>query len=255
MTFQTLQGGLVFPNFPPVLATVVVASLAEAADRVGFIFRAPKTGTIDQFELHGDPVVMNAASRIRFSFQNVSAGDGFPDGVQDQFRDVAATDFGALEGWKKPHKALTSDGTDTGSKRSVTRGDVLAGVLQFQIFTAGDQFDVYGIAPALPNLAFPYMAHLDFSVSASWVMNVNAPLFGVRYSDGSTPVVAPLIVPDIHIAATVSIDTGTTPDEVGIRFRLPFPVKVGALWGVITNLSGAGDFDLKLYSIPNFRNN
>ena len=142
MTLATVKGGLWIPKPPAVSTTVSFSTflIDAAGERVAFVIRVPKTGTLDKAEFRVGTVAINAASQVRVSFQDISAANGDPDGTQDQFRDIAGSAF-ASNTWMVPG-LMTSDGTDTGVKRSVTQGDLLSVVIEYQTFTAADSVNV-----------------------------------------------------------------------------------------------------------------
>ena len=247
MAFTPFKGGLLIPHLPRVFnGNIGQTTLNAATHKWAGIIRIPKSGTLDQFEFRGNQAGLEAASRVRLSFQDVSLADGFPDGVQDQFRDMAVGDFDAGR-WQKPPGVMTDDGTGGGVKRVVTRGDLIACVIEYDVFVALDVVNVHhaslGTAPST-NFAFPYMVE---DVGAGYVKKVTQPRFGIKYSDGSFAELSPNVLPDIQDGFESTFASDTTPDEIGLRFRLPFPVKVGGAWAGMTSF--ASDADLVLYDL------
>ena len=109
--------------WPPILTCNNVApayssgTLNASADKYAFIVQCPKAGTLDTFEWRTGAVTNNPDNGIRCSFQTVDATTGYPDGVQDQYRDITGTI--SANTWQVPG-LITSDGTDVGTKRTAT---------------------------------------------------------------------------------------------------------------------------------------
>ena len=250
MAFVDIPGGLWIPapfvgrHDDPAPSSDNTFRIDAAGERIAFIFRVPKTGTLDKFEWHSSDSTLNAASVLRLSFQNVDLATGFPDATQDQFRDQSTlTSFG----WNAPG-LMTSDGTDTGTKRSVTVDDLLAAVIEFQTFTAADSvrwrkmvtpYSFQGIFGA-----FPYPASFFASVWATVAETM--PFMALKYSDGTYAQLNDWVLPagtGSTVINTTTFNNGSTPDERGLFFQLPAPVKVGGAWWR-ADLDGNADYVL-----------
>lgn len=245
MSFVTLQGGLILPHFPRADRVVTSLALNAAAEKFALIIRVPKSGTLDQFEFAGNQTTLNGASRVRLSFQNVVVASGDPDGIQDEFRDMAVGDFAAAD-WQKPPGVMTDDGTGGGVKRVVTKGDLLACVIEYDVFTASDDIfaRVYNVLTPRVEFRFPYAS---YDSGAGYVLQDDEPLLALKYSDGSFAEIAPNVLPIFTDTDEIAYNSGSTPDEIGIRFRLPFPVKISAVWVNLSSLPNNAGTDLVLY--------
>lgn len=244
MAYQTIPGpsGLWIPV--PFASSVSApaffpgAILIDASgEKAAFMFHVPQTGTLDKAELHLYNVTLNGASALRISFQDVNLATGFPDGTQDQFRNIT----GISDGWIAPG-LMTSDGTDGGTKRSVTRGDLLAIVLEYQTFTAGDSVQwaaLYSGSPSAPFNIFPAAALF----TASWASYGNFPCVCLKYSDGSYVGIADCCIP-VSALNTNTYNSGSTPDERALYFQFPAKVKVMGAW---VRCDIDGDADVVLY--------
>ena len=175
---RLLGGGSWFPNttffgaLPP--AFVGLGRQIDASgEKMGFLISVPKTGTIESVEFRCAGVSQNPGSNgIRISLQDVSLTTGNPDETQDQFRDILA---GISSGaWVNPGK-VTSDGTDNGTLRSVTKGQLLAVVWEFVSFQSGSDFTIslLDAAPSNP----PYFCH---KTGGSWSKESYPPVIGLR---------------------------------------------------------------------------
>jgi hypothetical protein len=223
MALQPIVGGLYVPKPPPTSDPAFgTIALSGSGAKVAYIFRAPTTGTLDKIEFKLDGVT--TAQDIKVSFQDVDLGTGFPDGTADQFRVIASANVAA--GWMVPG-LMTSDGTDTGSKRSVTRGDLLSAVIEFDS-TAGN-VNIAGLSSTtyLGNTSF-YSAQF----TASWAkLLTRCPSMALKYNDGTYPFVGADHFPiSGALPLTTQFHSGSTPDERGVIFQFPFSCAVGGAW-------------------------
>ena len=161
MTFQPVLGGLW--GLPWSLygsgsgLTFSVSLLNSANEKWAAIIRAPRTGTLDKFECRiGTSLATFPGNGLRLSFQDVDLSTGNPDGSVDEFRVVSVSP--GVNGWVTPG-LMTDDGTDTGVKRSVTAGDYLACVVDFNpTYTTGD-LTIANAGGTAHALTFPYITH------------------------------------------------------------------------------------------------
>lgn len=241
MGFISIPGGLWIPRDWPSTSVAYTSFLMDAsAEKVApGVFRVPKTGTLDKFEFRLGAVTQAPASGLRCSFQDLDAS-GDPDGVADQFRVVTAGL--TANAWVAPG-LLTSDGTDTGTKRSVTRGQRLACVVAFESFAAGDSLNLTAITgTSSGNFQTAYVDHF----TAAWAKDSSrAPCLALKYDDGTYAFI-PGVFPASGAVST-SFNSGSTPDEIGMTFRFGAPVGISA--AAFTGSPGATgrDLDLVLY--------
>jgi hypothetical protein len=216
-------------------STVLDASTEKAA----LIIQAPKSGTIESVEfIPTTGTTVNAASALRVSLQDVSATNGNPDGTQDQYRDLAGSDLSA--GTWVSSGIISSNGTDGGTKRSVTKGDILSVVWEYQTFTASDVVRLGGVLRgSFSKSDYPYG---DSQASGTWTKQDNLPIVAIKYADGSYVEVA-----GIWPATgdpTVAYNSGSTPDERALRFKLPAAMRVAGAWFMC---DCDGDLEVVLY--------
>lgn len=206
-----------------------------SGELVEMILQVPITGTVDRFGAVIAAVTNTPDNGLRFSFRDVSLSTGLQDTTVDQFATVASGSVAT--GWLDPGAFDSS--------RSVTRGDRLACVLDFPTFVAGDSvttqsLNLFGAS----NVAgYPYTA-LNGAKNATRMAQ-----FGLHYTD-SGGFWVPIGGHGMTLCSArtaVSIDTGTTPDEVGNAFTLPFPAKLNKVMVVLQSTVAASDFDLVLY--------
>lgn len=222
------------PNF------TATGSMNASGDRIAFIVQIPKSGTLDKFELRISAMANNPDNGIRFSFQDVAAATGNPDGVQDQFRDYVTALVANT--WITPG-LITSDGTDTGAKRSVTRGQWVACVIDFVSFVASDSFSISTLRTDTIWGGASYSAD---GTTGSYVKGSASmvPILALKYDDGTYAHFGGDMVFPIQTINTISIGTGSTPDEVAMKFSLPYKARVAGAWFWMNN---AQDAEVILY--------
>lgn len=201
------------------------ASIINASgDRIAFVIQVPKTGTLDKFELRVAGITNSPDNGIRLSFQDVSTTTGDPDGTQDQYRDIAAGSLSA-NSWTVPG-LMTHNGTDGGNKRSVTRGELLACVVDFVTFVASDSitFSTLSISTGLRNIYF------DDAATGTYVKNAAAfGLLALKYDDGTYGEFVDPCWPALTINNT-AFGSGSTPDERALRFQIPTRMRCIGAW-------------------------
>lgn len=207
-------------NVPPVANHFINAD----GRKIAFVFQVPKTGTLDLVEFRTGTV--GGPPSIRVSFQDIDPATGSPDGTQDQYRDITVS----TDAWHVPG-VMTSDGTDGGTKRSVTVGDWLGVVFEFASFTAGhflnlSYFQTYSVASQGAFVDGSWTATFN---GTTWSKFVSAPILALKYSDGTYAPISSWTYP-INTISTVAINTSTTPDEIGLRFQFPFACQVSGAW-------------------------
>lgn len=194
------------------------------------ILQVPKTGTLHSFEILIGTVANNPDNGVRLSFQTVGA-TGLPDGTQDQFRDVTGT---LTSGWLTPPGPLTDDGTDTGIKRSVTRGEWLACKIEFVSFVAGDSYNTINLVTDQV-ITMPYRVINGSKAS-------NPVVIALKYDDGTYAYVEGLQA--VSSTTQVAYANNDTPDERALRFQAPVPVRVS---GCLIRGALSADCDIVLY--------
>lgn len=245
MAMQELPGQpILYPKFWMPSATGVpafatTATLIDAAgEKIAFIFFVHKAGEIETVEFSLRSVVFNALSVARVSLQDVSLVNGDPDGVQDQFRDLT----GLATGWVVPGR-ISSDGTDTGTRRTVAVGDILVFVLEYQTFTAADSLTLG--APSESTAGEDRDLPYTDLFTAAWAPSAGQnPGIVLKYSDGTYS--APLGCVPVLSVADQTFNSGSTPDERALLFQVPVPMRVcGARWR--GSVAAGANHDVVLY--------
>lgn len=221
-----------FPNTTYALQTTTYL-MDASGEKACLIFRVPKTGNIDRLAAVIAAVANAPDNGLRFSLQNVQLTDGQPDGTVDENATVASGSVAT--GWLESGALSAS--------RAVTRNDLLAAVLDFPTFVAGDSVTVQGINFNGNQTGWPY------GIANTAKQNSNLPQIFLRYDDAIWISVHPLIMPFTSVT-TLSMDTGTTPDEAGVAFTPQFDCKLREAYFMMS-VPAAGDYDIVLYDSGN----
>lgn len=207
-----------------------------SGEKAAHIISCPKSGTLDKVEFRAAAVSQSPGSNgIKISFQTVDPADGDPDETVDQFRTITS---GISSGaWVIPG-LMTSDGTDSGTKRTVTKGELIAIVWEFQSFQAGADFTL-GALDTIPG-STPYFDH---KLGGVWGKEAFSASIALKYDDGTYPYVQGFCYPCATLT-TDAINTGTTPDEIGMTFSFSSDVLIG---GASVRVDLDGNADVVIY--------
>lgn len=249
MTIQTIPGtslwvpnGCSFNVSLPAFASM--STMTAAADRRAYIFQIPKTGTLDWFELRQNVNANTPDNGLRFSFQDLDA-NGDPDNTDDEFSVITAG-FGA-GAWLVPPSYMGAGGGGSGAKRAVTKGDWIACCVRFESFVAGDSVAISTFDQAgRPNLNFMLNSYLGVSSNSgtTWVTTGQGAIsIALKYDDGTY---AALEWPNMSPSAfnVRNFASGSTPDERGFLFQMPFPARIKGMW---IRVDPDAAFDVVLY--------
>lgn len=215
-------------------------TINAAADKVAVIVQCPKAGTLDQFEWRTSTVTNDPDNGLRMSFQTVDVTTGNPDGTQDQYRDLDPSPF-VVNTWYAPG-LMTSDGTDLGVKRTVTKGEYLACVIEFVSFVASDAI---GIA-TLRNDQLFINHYVSDGTSGTYATKAITQVgcIALKYDDGTYAEFeyGPYPVDVINSYSYNSTTAGA--DEYAMLFVPQAPMRASGIWA---NVDLDADADLVLY--------
>lgn len=230
MALTSIGGGMFMPkpeNFP----TNNTSNLLDASgEKLAAVFRVPKTGTLAKVRFR--TATVTTGDTMKVSFQDVNMATGNPDETADQYRtvSVASSDDNA---WITTG-LITDDGTDGGVLRSVTRGDLLAIVIEYDSYVSGNMNIVNSAIP----VDYGNGCYTTLKTGGTWVKTTaTAGCFELEYDDG-TLAYTDTLVPGFNAAGTFA--SNTTPDEVALYFRFPVGVTVGGAL-VIIDIDAACD--------------
>ena len=230
----------VFPNSAPALAGLLTQN--AAAREIAYMLRIPKTGTLDHFEFYSS--VSNAVDNgMHVSFRAIDPATNKPSTTIDQFRILT---MGSVTTAWFTTGIISDDGTDTGVKRSVTVGDNMCVVIKFNSFVAGDLITPQGITSSTsgtPNTLLNFIS-TTLDTEATWGASIQTiPCMALAYSDGTYAYFGD-IVPAAGVA-TDTYNTGSNPDEIGLRFQFPVDTEVNGAW---LHADLDGDYTVCLYN-------
>lgn len=209
-------------------------------EKAGYILRVPKSGTLHSFEMIFG--TSSLAGTLQYSFQNVDS-NGMPDDTVDQFRNV--TSGWSTNTWFTLPGPITDDGTDSGVKRTVTRGDLLACVIHCTVYTSGGNNIIALSNNNAWHTVFPYYV---FEAGIGWQKDdTDIPNFALKYNDGTYAFI-PYVSPIIFNTNTHTINTATSPDEVAMKFVPDVTMTISG-FKVLVDADNA--FDVILYDSSN----
>ena len=225
MAYTSIPGGLWFPNrwTTQTVPTIASSSLMSATThKCGLVCHAPKAGNIRKILFRMGTGAGVASMNMRVETVNASgqpSGTLVNAGASGTFTPAANTDFSVT----------------LGTDATVTRGQLIA-----VIITGGASAPNNRLATtnAVLNGNFPYLAYF----STAWSFFGDTPVMAFEYDDGSYAHVAG--VWPVNAVNNATFNSGSTPDEKGIKFRFPFGCKIDALW---FHADTDANFDLKLY--------
>lgn len=237
MTLINSTAHLWTPTFKNVSAAPGMGTLGliDAADEgLATILRAPRTGSIAKVLWATRQVTTGATISVRLETVDESANPARPSGTLFA---SGASGVSAIADTDDNVAVVTTLTTPC----SVTLGDKLAVIVKQPTSAPG----VMQVAVFSDDVSeFPYLLlNTGVSPATSWsAINSAAPMIGLEYSDGAYSWI-PGCWPFYAVNSNV-YNGGSTPDRIGLRFKFPFPVRVGGWWAW-ADLDG--DFQATLY--------
>lgn len=223
MSTYTYPAPVFYPPIPLYTISNNGDSLTASTHKVAEIIQCTKPGTIDKIGF-ATRSFAQCTNGIKVSLQDLDSS-GQPDGTADQFRVVTVN---AANSWFETG-LLTSDGTDSGTKRTWSIGDKLAVVWEFSSFAVSDSLQIArrGVASS-PGQSFPYkMTNLTGAWSTG---SSDGYYFSLKHSDGYVPLDYNGLVPVVTSTASVTFNSGSTPDERGMIFQVPRSMVLTGVW-------------------------
>ena len=236
MAIQPILGGLVIPRSPLGFNQVPSFSstqlLIDAADEsAAAVVEVPKTGNITKVGWRTITVTTGATVDVRVE---TLGSDGFPSGTlwgtnTNGSQVVAGADDN------------TAFLTVLTAAAAVTEGDRVAIVVK----NPNTSFGTIEVAALLDDTGGHFAIsplNTGTSPAVSYARASVAPVLWLEYSDGSY---APIygVWPISGAITQTSISTSTTPDVMGLLFRVPAPMRVSGFW---TWFDYDGPVDIKL---------
>jgi hypothetical protein len=220
MAIQDIPDGLLLPSLyygAAVPVTITKMSLSVANARGAHIFQVPRTGNIASVIWRTGGVTTGATLDMRIETVDLLTGD--PTGTlvnanANVSRVLLATDDNLVF-----TETLTA-------VAAVTKGQLIAFVIVNPAASFGN-FQIAGYSYATISPGFPYQ---DLYGGASWVASsANFQAITLLYDDGVCAIPKGGLITPTTITNT-TFNSGSTPDVRGLRFQLPYSVRVTGAW-------------------------
>lgn len=203
-------------------------TIDASGEKVSFVFSVPATGTITTVDIRTDTVAQDT--------------NGLTVGIQtvDASGDPTGSAYGSMVAGTT---AATSSDTwytvTLGTGATAVKGDVVAVVIEFTNFQAGDDVDIAAVDAihAKPGRGYVNAFTGSWSKSTLRTPVVSAGYGGTYY---------PLAGCQPGARESVNVNTGTTPDEIALRFQLTFGARAWGAW-VVADVDAIDDFSIVLY--------
>lgn len=239
MTIQT-NAEIWWPRPPLIAATPAFTSsvIDASGEKVAWMgqVKTPNRGSKDirKIGFLTGAITSAGGSNIRASLQNVSATAFQPDETQDQTVDFLITAPSA-NSWYQT-EALSAD-------RTVTHGEWLAVVLEFETFAGADAFNVRNHSTSsLDNGLNSFMLKSGSWAQVGTTMNNMV----LEFSDGTFGTLGAVSWPTTGFTA-VSANTGSDPDELALKFTPNAAFTVEGAWLHQATGAAGRDFEIVLY--------
>lgn len=227
---QTIAGHVAVPEPFYIGSTEGDVMTVDAAnEEAAYIYQVPKTGEIAKIGFLTETVTTGCTVDVRL--ETVSDTTGDPTGTLKDTNSNAALVIDDTDDRTYHVVSLTASAT-------VTIGDILATVIVNPAASFCNMTVTEATAANFGNsMAIPY----SDLFTGSWAKDdMPVPCY-VEYDDGTT---ASTGCDPIQTIATVTFNSGDTPDERGLIFQLPFPVSAIGFW-LFSDLDN--DPDIVLY--------
>lgn len=237
MALVAVPGGLWIPDYQfwagAASSAFVAALLDAAADRVGVVFRVPKTGNLSKIKVRiGTVPALGGTTTLTVGIQDVDLATGNPDDVFNQSATV-------------PNASIVANTTVTvtlGAVEAVTKGQLRAVVIQYGTFNTGDQVNINRTMSGSTRQFFHHFGYAVENLAGTYTKVGNVPSISLEYDDGSYAYI-PECYP-VMVNGTVAFNSGSINEKIGLKFQVPFPCKIGGAW---LGIDSDGDFDLIFY--------
>ncbi len=219
MSLVDVKGVNLVPGFLacPFSGTYALNTTMDAAGELcGSVLEIPKTGNISKIGFRTGTVTVS--DTLKISLQTVDEATGRPTGTL-----IHADAYGTQAGLA----ANTTYWVSLQNDVAVTRGDIVAPVVEFNSYVAGN----LRITRSIGNSGFENFPYVFEYVGSVWTFSSSPPNFGIEYDDG---VIEPInITLPAVLALTPSWDTNDNPDRRGLRFSVPYNCRLSGIFALI----------------------
>lgn len=206
-------------------------AMTASTHKTAFVGTIPRTGTITSVGFRFGAVTRGATTALTVSLQDVDLSNGppgRPDGTPDQTGSVATGSISA--------NTWISVSLDT--SRSVTVGQLIAVVIEYSTFLAGDSIAISQITSGI-NWGSSHPVTFN---GTTWTRYDAVPNLILGYSSGNNG--ALLGAAAASAIANTNFNSNSTPDERGGAWVPSVSTRVAGLACVV---QPTADFDLVLY--------
>lgn len=205
--------------------------------RVRWVDKSVATRDIRRARFLFGPVTKAGGSALTFSLQNIDTANGppaRPDGTPDQTVAIANADANFAANTYYTTGNLSAD-------RTVAYGELICAVLEYDGSgrLGSDSVAIYHGS----NSIFVEGTAL---FTASWAANSGLNGIVFEFADGTVGVLdaaGPISSPTVSL----NVNTGSTPDEVALKFTPDFACSVNRIWANPATAGATADFELILY--------
>lgn len=229
-----LVGAEVLPNSTMAIGTST--ALTASTHKVCIVGTVQKSGTISSVSLRLGAITKGATTELLVSLQDVDTANGppgRPDGTVDQSGTISNANIVA-------NTVVTAT---LGTTRSVTVGQLLAVVIEFNTFNASDSITVStlgGVSQSIVN-SLVGLSHYN---GTTWTLSITGiPIVGLGYNDSTVNSFAGAL--PLTSITTNSYNSSSSPNDRGIRWVPAYTQVVSGLWAMTIP---SGDYDLVLYN-------
>lgn len=237
MALQLLESsGVWVPSYPMDGPSISSSNyvIDASGEKAVLVLRCPRAGVIDRFDFLVGAVANSPDNGLRASLQTVDATTGQNTGTLLGATNNAAVTYAhtVTTGWKSTNFAETA---------TVTRGQMVACVVDIPSFTVGDSV-------SLSSLNWNIAHGMPYGISASTSKQAAThPLMALHYTDGYA-FLAPHC-PGIDTQTFVTYNSGTAvADEWGLGFQVPWPCTLSAISVYVGTAAAASDFEVIVYN-------
>lgn len=252
MGLIALSNPLFITTHAPTLGSSTMNATGESRAAVGRVRIAAGSGSKTISAAGGGAIIWNARASITFADPGTTVRIGVQDPASTGLEDTGWDVYADLVGGTDTITAgFMTTPMESGSK-TIAHGDTVAVVLEMTSRVNPDSVNVGTIQPEPLNKAgaFPYgtvdtgtlgkaatlaMVFLKFDDGTYGWIDLTYPFCS---ADGTTG------------GSFTSFNSGSTPDEYGALFSLPFRCKLAGFGIWLRNVAAAADFEFLLYETP-----
>lgn len=235
-TLTTLPSGENFVGFPltplggqaGVISGITTTFTFDAVnDSFAVVFEAPVTDDLWNFEFH---LTAGFTGTLRCGVVDISGGARWPATTPVFSHYVDIVNPGA--GWQTPANYMGSTGGSSGSKKSVTKGDMVCLCVSVTAYTSGTGTLTLWNQNATTCLwnSLPYCGSSNAGAAWAAPTALDFPFLSLYVDDAGSKATAatpvhPAIQPFNTTITTLTIDSGN-PKMAGLKFRFPMEVAI-----------------------------